>query len=147
MRTDNHEKYILYADDDTDDQEIMRNMFATIDPALEVITVENGLKVLEFLRSLPEKSIYPCFIVLDVNMPQFDGIQTLQKLKTEKNLQKIPVVMFSTSSMRKDVDISMKSGAQDFIIKPIHLEELTRVTARFSDYCHDLPIQTRPLNS
>ena len=137
------EKYLLYADDDSDDQEIMRDMIAAIDPKLEVVTVENGLQVLEFLKSLPENAIFPCFIILDVNMPQFDGIQTLQKLKSDRQFKKIPVVMFSTSNQRQDIDASMRFGAQDFITKPIHSAELDRITNRFSDYCHELPVQTR----
>ena len=137
------EKYLLYADDDSDDQEIMRDMIAAIDPNLGFVTVDNGIKVLEYLHDLPADAVYPCFIILDMNMPQFNGIQTLQKLKSDKDLKDIPVVVFSTSSQRIDIDRSMQSGAHNFITKPIHFAELSRVTAQFSHYCHDLPVQIR----
>jgi CheY-like chemotaxis protein len=146
MRPESREKYILYADDDSDDQETMRDMIAAIDPQLEVVSCENGMEALEFLRSLPENATYPCFIIMDINMPRFDGMQTLQKIKADKNLKNIPVVMFSTSSLDRDIDVSMKLGAQDYITKPVHSEEMARVTARFSDYCHELPTQIRAVN-
>ena len=143
MHNFSHKKYLLYADDDADDKEIMRDMIESIDPRLEVVTVENGLEVLEFLRSLPDNAVFPCFIILDMNMPQFDGIQTLQNLKSDLQFKEIPVVMFSTSSQRQDIDLSLQLGAQDFITKPIHSDELSRITSRFSDYCHELPILIR----
>lgn len=141
--TGRREKYLLYADDDSDDQEVLCDMIGSIDPQLEVVSVENGAQALEFLRELPANGIYPCFIILDVNMPLVDGIQTLRLLKADNELKGIPVVMFSTSSQKKDVDLCLKLGAQDYITKPIHSDDLSRVTARFSDFCHSLPIQVR----
>lgn len=146
MNQDSHpRKYLLYADDDVDDREIMQDMIAEIDPHLEVVMLSSGLTLLEFLHSLPVHATYPFLIILDVNMPRFDGIETLQKLKSDRDLQHIPVVMFSTSNQRQDIDRCMHFGARDFITKPICSDELIRVTSLFSNYCHDLPAQTKTL--
>lgn len=136
-------RYLLYADDDIDDQEIMCEMIASIDSSMEVVVLDDGRGVLEFLHSLPEKAVYPCLIILDVNMPRLDGLQTLQKLKADPELKKIPAVMFSTSDQPKDRQLSLSLGAEDFITKPVRSDDLARVTHQFSDYCHDGPLQTR----
>lgn len=137
------QKYLLYADDDADDQEIMSEMIAGVDASMEVVGLSDGREVLEFLRSLPEKAAYPCLIILDLNMPQLDGLQTLRKLKSDPELKNIAVVMFSTSDQRRDKDESLNFGAEDFITKPVRTEELARVTSKFNDYCHGAPLRIR----
>lgn len=138
------EKYLLYADDDHDDQLMMQEMITDIDPKLGVVTFENGLHLLNFLHALPADAVYPCFIILDINMPVYDGIQTLKELKADKRYKPIPVVMFSTSNAKGEKDSALQSGAETYITKPVHSAEIEQVTHQFTTYCHEQPIQTKP---
>jgi len=134
------EKYLLYADDDIDDIEMVQDMIQQIDPSLKLITFSDGFELIEYLKALPQDAVLPCFILLDMNMPQYDGIKSLRLLKSENSLAAIPVVMFSTSSEIKDVNKALEYGAKTYITKPVRSEELEKIVVSFTEYCHDLPV-------
>lgn len=127
--------YFLYADDDPDDQEFFRSMVGDLDANLEVVLVNNGLELLQFLNNLAEGERLPCCIVLDINMPIWDGIRTLKALKVEERLRNLPVIMFTTSRSLRDNELCLKLGAQAFITKPINHKEFENLYHRFADVC------------
>lgn len=121
-------KYILYADDDSEDQEIIRESLHGIHCDVDLVFVNNGLEALHFLESLKPGINYPCLILLDINMPILNGIETLKILKQDIVLKKIPVIMFSTSSDKELVRKSLEIGAADYITKPINFHSIKEVT-------------------
>jgi CheY-like chemotaxis protein len=137
------DKYILYAEDDIDDQELLCEMIQQIDHKLEIITVPNGLKLINFLESLTPGVKFPCFIILDINMPTLDGLKTLEILKCEESYKNIPVIMFSTSNLQKDIDDAIRLGAKEFITKPVEHAQIENVTQKFAEYCHSVPLLIR----
>jgi CheY-like chemotaxis protein len=127
--------YFLYADDDQDDQDFFRSMISEIDQNIGSVVVENGLELLQFLNHIREGSRLPCCIVLDINMPIWDGIRTLKALKVEDNFRNIPVIMFTTSRSLRDNELCLKLGAQAYITKPVNHNEFSDLYKRFSDVC------------
>lgn len=84
--------------------------------------VNNGRQVLEYLAEMPAVAL-PSLIVLDLNMPELDGRQTLQLLKNHPVYRQIPVAIVTTSSNRIDREICQRLGASVFLTKPDnHLE-------------------------
>ncbi|MBO9570894.1 MAG: response regulator [Chitinophagaceae bacterium] len=140
-------KYLLYADDDSDDIEMVTEIMKEIDPSLVLITFSNGLELVQFLKELPVNSFLPCFIILDMNMPQYDGLTTLKMLKSENNLAQIPVIMFSTSGETVDVNAATKLGASTYITKPVRSAELAKITLHFTEFCRELPVRKKEQNS
>jgi CheY-like chemotaxis protein len=136
-------KYVLYAEDDTDDQEILTSLIPEADPELEVISVNNGLEVIQFLDSLPSHSTSPCLVILDVNMPLWDGIHTLRALKGSQKYNHLPVVMFSTSNDRKDIELALRLGALHFFTKPVHQHDIAKIVKQFADFCQPDHMQTK----
>jgi CheY-like chemotaxis protein len=110
-------KIVLYADDDIDDKEWVTDACRDANSTLEWKFVENGREVLKYLESNGDKEI-PSLIVLDLNMPELDGRQTLKALKTHPSYHKIPVAVVTTSSSRIDYDVCRKLGAAVFLTKP-----------------------------
>lgn len=111
------QKFILYADDDTDDKEWVREARAVVDASLVLVFVENGRQVLEYLSQKGPEA-YPSLIVLDLNMPELDGRQTLKKLKIHPLYKTIPVAIVTTSANRIDRDVCRQLGASLFLTKP-----------------------------
>ena len=136
-------KYFLYADDDHDDRQTVTEMIAQIDPDLKIVGVDNGIGVLNFLNSLKQKDVFPCFILLDINMPLMDGFKTLEFLKSKKSLRSIPVILFTTSSHKRDIELANRLGAEDLITKPFSHQGIEEITRRFANFCHDLPIRRK----
>ena len=116
----NRVKKILYADDDLDDKTWVTEASKMLDYTLDIDFVENGREVFDYLKKyIP----LPALIVLDLNMPELDGRQTLQKLKATQEYKEIPVVIVTTSSNKVDVDVCSRLGASLYLVKPdSHIE-------------------------
>ena len=113
-------KFVLYADDDTDDRTWVSEAFRVTGSSLTIHFVENGKQVIEFLK---DNSIHPSLIVLDLNMPEMDGRQTLQHLKSDPAVRNIPVAIVTTSSNKIDKEVCKRLGASIYLTKPdTHIE-------------------------
>jgi CheY-like chemotaxis protein len=112
---------ILYADDDTDDGELMREALVNIDPSISCEIASDGQHALEILRQSME---LPDYIFLDINMPVMDGKQCLIELKKDEQLKDIPVVMYSTTCDSREINELYRLGASSFIQKPNDFNEL-----------------------
>jgi CheY-like chemotaxis protein len=129
--------YILYAEDDPDDQQALKEILKEIDPYIRVVVVPTGLALIQYLETLGQLEEWPCFIVLDMNMPVWDGIRTLKALKETKQYSHIPVIVFSTSSLPGDSSLSLKEGAVKFITKPTRQADYEEVMRQFTSICKE----------
>ena len=132
-------KYILYADDDTDDQELMHEVMQQTGSGVNIISVRNGEEVLDFLATLHKGEHYPSLIVLDINMPIIGGYQTQKLLKLNPVYSKIPVTIFSTSNLLEEKRKAKRYGALSFISKPLYYRELLKVCRTLADFCNNEP--------
>ena len=110
-------KFVLYADDDVDDKDWVRDACRAIDSGLNVVFVNNGRQVIDYLGSA-ENTLLPSLIVLDLNMPEMDGRQTLQKIKADPQYQHIPVAIVTTSTNKIDREVCQRLGASVYLTKP-----------------------------
>jgi len=108
---------VLYADDDADDRAWVEEACKDVNAQLSVRFLENGKEVLKFLQS-PAVPPLPSLIILDLHMPQLDGRQTLQQLKSHPDYQHIPVAVVTTSTSPLDRDACYFLGAKLFLVKP-----------------------------
>jgi CheY-like chemotaxis protein len=131
--------YILYADDDHDDQEMLKEIFRSIESDIELINVDSGWHLINYLEALTPGSNYPCLILLDLNMPILDGIETLKRLKAHHIYKKIPVILFSTTDAAEGIQESKELGAEDFVTKPVKVEEFKQVALQFLQRCEAVP--------
>ena len=125
--------YVLYADDDPDDQMILSESFAQYAQDKKLETVSSGDELLAYLGANIRSKGRPCLIILDQNMPGSTGDQVLQILKTNEWYRDIPVVMFSTSTVMhidllKQYDVSME-------IKPAKYSEWQKLAVTLLGHC------------
>jgi CheY-like chemotaxis protein len=124
---------ILWADDDADDLQMMREILLKNNKDYKIIEVNNGKEALNFLSNI-EEAQYPSLIILDINMPVLDGKETLSILKKEKKYQQIPVVVFTTSESQLDKIFCKKFGTE-MITKPPNFKNLESAVVKLLDYC------------
>lgn len=127
---------IFYADDDTDDLELVEDAFARFSNNVKVITAKDGVQALSGLQSLTEEHSIPCLIILDINMPLLNGKEVLKRLKTLPQFESVPVVLFTTSSSPQDRDFAKKYNA-GFVTKPLDVSQMEMITELFIDHCSD----------
>ena len=111
---------VLLVDDNPADIDLVREALSKSSSALHVSAVGDGEEAIRFLRKragfaeVPE----PDLIVLDLNLPRKDGREVLKEVKTDAVLARIPVVIFTTSAARTDVNFSYEHGANCYLQKP-----------------------------
>ena len=115
---------ILIADDDPDDRYLISRAFKDILLPEKLQFVENGNQLVNYLENNLNDDELPGLIVLDLNMPVMDGIETLKHLKSQPRYKDIPVVIFSTSRNPSEAILVRELGAADFIIKPTSYTEV-----------------------
>ena len=125
---------ILYADDDPDDVELLKEAFACMSGGIELITCSHGAEALQYLQALPLHKPTPCLIILDINMPVLDGKQALIRLRSINRFNNTPVVLFSTSSDSREKDFARQYEA-GFITKPLDVREMAKIADSFIEHC------------
>jgi len=97
------------------------------DDALDFLNLEGEYSSIEVRPS-------PNLIILDLNLPGTDGREVLATIKHHENLKTIPVVILTTSSNPKDIDICYQSGANSYMLKPMKLAHLSESVRMMLDY-------------
>ena len=119
---------IVIVDDDADDREIIRDAFVANDDAPDYHFIENGEVLMRFLEERSNGDL-PSLIMLDLNMPGKDGREALKEIKSNKNLQHIPIIVFTTSSSPRDRQVVYALGANCFVTKPDTFNKLVELTS------------------
>ena len=113
---------LFLIDDDEDDQHVFAEALSEVDDSVNLLTASNGLEALEKLRGASTR--LPDLIFLDLNMPKMNGKQFLKEIKSSGHFADIPVVIYSTSSAKTDIEETLQLGASDFIVKPVSYSAL-----------------------
>jgi DNA-binding response OmpR family regulator len=116
-------KFILFGEDDIDDQELLKEVFTSIDGSFRLLFANTGEQVLSALRKCNDEQM-PCLIVLDYNMPGLNGADILKELNNENRYTGIPRIIWSTSGSDLFKNTCLELGASDYLIKPSNLKEM-----------------------
>ena len=125
---------VLLAEDDDDDKEFIKLAFEKVSAKHSLHITDNGREALNFLLPLPEDDL-PCLIVLDLNMPVLNGLQTLDALNKIPKFDKIPIVILSTSNSEKDKERCLSKGAAEYLVKPSNMTDIVKTVGGMLRYC------------
>ena len=117
---------IFLVDDDPDDRMIFKMIFSEYEIKRELIEMQDGIELMEHLDSCYRDEL-PSLIFLDRHMSKMDGLQVLQLLKANFVHRHIPVVIFSNSKASLDKSEAYRMGANFFITKPAHINDLRKI--------------------
>jgi CheY-like chemotaxis protein len=107
----------LYIEDDATNVEVMRGMLAHR-PQI-ALTRRTGLEGIDLATRQP-----PQLILLDIDLPDIDGLEVLRRLKSDARVSHLPVVVVSSHAMGHEVQAALARGAADFLPKPLDLAAL-----------------------
>ncbi|MER3464295.1 MAG: hypothetical protein C4329_07680 [Chitinophagaceae bacterium] len=127
-----NKKFILYADDDSDDVTWVSEACKNLDLNWDIAFVSNGREVMEFLHETQTHT--PSLVVLDLNMPEMDGRQTLQQIKNSDLYKNIPVVIVTTSGNKMDKEVCKRLGASLYLTKPDSYREWQDVVLQLQSF-------------
>lgn len=112
------DKTILITDDD------MRNIFA-LSSALQVydiniVIANNGREAIEKLAETANIDL----ILMDIMMPEMDGYEAMQKIREKREYKKLPIIALTAKAMKNDREKCIEAGANDYIAKPVDIDQL-----------------------
>jgi CheY-like chemotaxis protein len=118
---------ILMVEDDPKDVELTLTALEEYNLANEVVVVGDGEEALDYLYCRGAFKMRACdnpaVILLDLKLPKVDGLEVLQQVKSDENLQMIPVVVLTSSREEKDMVASYKLGVNGYVVKPVDFHE------------------------
>lgn len=122
---------LLLIEDNLADVALMEAVLEEVqsDTSIQMEVVKDGESAANTFDRLAgaSDSTHPDLILLDFNLPRVNGLELLKKLKTTASLRSIPVVVFSTSSSREDIDNCYREHANCFITKPVDFDEFIHI--------------------
>lgn len=129
---------ILMADDDADDRMLMKEALDENNLLSQIHFVDNGEELMQYLYKRGKFKSFPTFrpgmILLDLNMPKIDGREALKIIKSDKDLKRIPVVIYTTSKTEDDIIATYDLGVNSFICKPVEYDQLAEIAREISNY-------------
>ena len=121
-RTENRKRQILIVEDEFINREILK---ANLEQDYEILSAGTGTEAMDAVRSNSETL---SLILLDLNLPDFSGMDVLRRMKADPDMSRIPVIVL-TSEREAEVE-SLNSGASDFIPKPYPMHEVILARVR-----------------
>lgn len=120
-------KPILLVEDNPKDLELTLIALGKSNLANEVIAVRDGAECLDYLHMrgayADRPKGHPAVVLLDLKLPKVDGLQVLEEIKQNRELQGVPVVMLTTSREEQDLVRSYKLGVNAYVVKPVNFKE------------------------
>ncbi len=116
-------KRILFAEDSARDVELALAALAEHRLAKEVVVVRDGAETWDYLARcgpyLDRPPGNPAVVLLDLKMSKLDGLEVLRRMRSDRHLRVVPVVILTSSRKERDVVESYQLGVNAYVVKPI----------------------------
>lgn len=136
MDKDNTCLHILIAEDNPGDVMLIKKALSESDFDITIHTVSDGIEAVRFIR---QKKTYaekprPDLILMDLNLPRKDGIEVLESMTTNTDLQQTPVIVLTSSGAKKDIVKSYQHQANAYIVKPSDFNGFVDIITRIEEF-------------
>lgn len=129
---------ILLAEDDPNDAELTLAALAELNLADKIEVVHDGAEALDYLyrrgRFATRGDVNPVVILLDLKMPKVNGLEVLQKIKTDEKLKTVPIVALTSSRESPDVMRCYDYGVNAFVVKPVDYPDFVNAVKQLADF-------------
>ncbi len=125
---------ILLVEDNPVDVDLMLRAFARRELANPVQVARDGQEALDWIPRWEAGETMPLVILLDVKLPRVNGLEVLRRLREHPVSQNLPVVMLTSSSEDRDVQMAYQHHANSYIVKPVSFDNLMDVAAQIELY-------------
>jgi CheY-like chemotaxis protein len=132
--------HILIADDDVDDQELMKEGLKDCRVNVKTDTVSDGVQVMDYLLGKQKyrgTSHKPDLILLDLNMPLMDGFAVLKEVKKYPHMRPIPIYVITTSRSVDHINRALQLGANGFYSKGASSSEIVKIMREVCAECFE----------
>jgi len=130
---------ILYVEDNPRDAELTIRALKKNNIINKIVHLKDGSEALDFIfatGNYSDRKIenLPKLILLDIKMPKVNGIQVLEKIKSDEITKKIPVVMLTSSKEDPDIQACYALGANSYVVKPVQFDSFAKAVCELGMY-------------
>jgi two-component system response regulator len=132
----NHGK-ILLVEDNPDDVALTLRALKSHNITNEVIVAQDGVQAIDYLfgtKEQPGPTDLPAVVLLDLKLPKINGMEVLQRIRSEERTELLPVVILTSSDEERDVIDGYKLGANSYVRKPVDFVEFTKAAQQLGLY-------------
>ena len=128
--------HILLVEDNEGDIVLTIEAFEECKVKTVISIAKNGKEALDYLfkRGVFKDAIKPDLILLDINLPIFNGQEVLKQIKSDSELKKIPVIILTTSSNQKDIDDAYENHCNSYVKKPLNINEFLSAVLKIEEF-------------
>lgn len=128
--------HILLVEDNEGDIVLTKEAFDESKIKTKISVVKNGQDALDFLyqRGNFLHVSRPDLILLDLNIPIFNGQEVLKKIKEDPDLKKIPVIILTTSSNQEEINKAYENHTNSYVIKPLEMDDFLTAILKIEDF-------------
>jgi two-component system response regulator len=128
---------ILLVEDNPDDVALTMRALKSHNITNDVIVAQDGVQALDFLFGTqgdagPEE--LPAVVLLDLKLPKVNGMEVLQRIRSDERTRMLPVVILTSSDEERDVVHGYSLGANSYVRKPVDFVEFTRAAQQLGLY-------------
>jgi two-component system response regulator len=135
----NYEIELLLVEDNDNDAEMTIRALKKNNLANKIVRLKDGADALEFIFAegmyadrMVENS--PKVILLDLKMPKVNGIEVLQRVKSDERTKSIPVVVLTSSQADPDIKECYRLGVNSYVVKPVRFDDFTKAISELGIY-------------
>lgn len=135
----NYEVEILLVEDNLNDAELAIRALKKNNIANKFLHLEDGQDALDYIfgeGNFSNRKVedFPKVILLDLKLPKVNGIQILQKIRSDERTKKIPVVVLTSSKEDPDIQKCYELGVNSYIVKPVQFEAFIKAVSELGFY-------------
>ena len=133
------DKVILLVEDNSRDVALTRRALKKSNIVNEVVVARDGVEALDYLfgtgtQAGRDMAVTPQHILLDLKLPKLNGLEVLQRIRSDERTRRLPVVIFTSSSEEEDMIKSYDLGANSYVRKPVDFEQFLEATRQLGMY-------------
>ena len=144
------QRHVLLVEDSFMDTELAREAFREAAKNCELHVVFNGTMALDYLFGRADfgdraKNPLPELILLDLKLPDMNGVDILRRIKLEPELAYIPIIIFTSSKEKRDIHACYSSGANSYLAKPVSYAEFVVMVKCLNEYWFNFNVFQLPV--
>lgn len=132
--------HILLIEDNEGDVILIEEAFEECSKEFNLTIARDGGEAMDYLfkRDDFNDDEKPDLILLDINLPRYNGHEILKKLKQDKALKRIPVIMLTTSTRDKDIEMAYEAHCNAFISKSLEMDDFISSIVKITEFWFDV---------
>lgn len=134
----NKEIEVILVEDNPFDAELTIRSFKKHNMANNLVWLKDGAEALEYVfgtgKYAGKSEGIPKIMLLDLRLPKVDGLQVLKKIKSEKKVSGMPVIIITSSKEDRDMVESYRLGVNSFVSKPVEFDEFSNMVSQLGLY-------------